>query len=252
MNVRCASLLLLCLMLSVVPGPAGPGETWIDTGPTFCSGTLGNSGQNLYVNRRGELETIRRFDVDGNGHLDLLFNSGHDLSFALPATLVTADPGQSLHANELGVDGSTHIIPSDLNRDGFTDLLFMPNRQNIQYARRSSLITAWGGPAGWSTARLTRQLPVYGYFGAEDSVLPDARATVGDLNNDGWPDILTLNREAWEPGQPSGRIVRTYPGGPDGFLLTRFHDLGIPHAIEVVAGRFGTQGEFSRGSHLDR
>src|SRR5262245_11157746 len=114
MNARRASFLLLYLILSAVWGPAEPGETWIDTGPTFCSGTLGNSGQNLYVNRRGELETIRRFDVDGNGYLDLLFNSGHDLSFALPAALVTADAQQSLHASELGVDGSTHVIPFDL------------------------------------------------------------------------------------------------------------------------------------------
>lgn len=68
-------------------------ETWTDTGPTFVAGTLGNSGQNLYVNRRGELETIRRYDLDGNGHLDLLFNSTHDTYHALPATLVAAGPG---------------------------------------------------------------------------------------------------------------------------------------------------------------
>ena len=54
---------------------------------------LGNSGQHLYVNRLGGLETIRRCDLDGNGYLDLMFNCTHDRYCAVRAVLATAGAG---------------------------------------------------------------------------------------------------------------------------------------------------------------
>lgn len=151
---------IVCFLPLVAPGggAARNAPAWTDTGPAFSAGTLGNSGQNLYVNRRGELETIRRYDLDANGYLDLLFNSSHDSCHYVPATVVTAGPGPTLHTAEFGVDGSSRVISADLNRDGFTDLVFMPNRQNVQ-RNRSSLSIAWGGPDGWSSAHLTRLRP---------------------------------------------------------------------------------------------
>lgn len=235
-------LLLTFLRLALgVASPAWPlafaraaaePTTWTDTGAGFRAGTLGNSGQNLHVNRHGALETIRRYDLDGNGWLDLLFNCTHDTYNALPATLVSAARNRALPATDLDVDGSARVLAADLNRDGFTDLVFMPNKQNVQQ-QRASLIIAWGGTDGWTTRRLTRQLPVNGV----------TSLAIADLNGDGWPDILTLNSEGWLFGQPRGRILRTYWGGPQGFLLTKFHDLGVPDALEVVAGAFGENGE---------
>lgn len=206
---------------------------WVDTGVAFRAGMLGNSGQNLYVNRHGALETIRRYDLDGNGHLDLVFNSTHDTYNALPATLARSGRDRNLALTELGVDGSSRALAADLNRDGLTDLVFMPNKQNVQQ-QRSSLLIAWGGADGWSAQRLARQLPVNGV----------TSVAVGDLNGDGWPDLLALNSEGWLFGQPRGRILRIYWGGPEGFLLTKFHDLGVPDAIEVATGAFGARGEF--------
>lgn len=225
---------LVCCLLPILPLTAANGEFWTDTGASFNDGTLGNSGQNLYVNRWGELEIIRRYDIDGNGYLDLLFNSSHDNYHAVPATLATIIPGPTVRVTNLGVDGSRRVIPYDLNRDGFTDLVFMPNLQNIK-EDRASVIIAWGAADGWRAARLTRQLP-----GNNMESL-----AVGDLDGDGWPDILTLNSEGWLFGQPRGRIVRIFWGGPEGYFLTNYQDLGIPRAIEVVAGGFGAQREFS-------
>ncbi|MBL9213892.1 MAG: VCBS repeat-containing protein [Opitutaceae bacterium] len=222
---------LACLLLPVLPlGAADASRSWTDTGPGFAAGTLGNTGQNLYVNRRGELETIRRYDIDGNGWLDLFFNSTHDTYNALPATLATAASGESVAVAGLGVDGSSRVIPSDLNRDGFTDLVFMPNRQNIQ-KQRSSVAIAWGAADGWSTSRLTRQLPLNGATSLD----------AGDLNGDGWPDLISVNSSGWLHGQGAGNIVRVFWGGADGFFLAKYQDLGVPEAIEVAAGRFGPQ-----------
>ena len=229
-----AAYLGFYVLLPVPSLPAASLQTWTDTGATFSAGALGNSGQNLYVNHKGELEIIRRYDIDGNGYLDLLFNSSHDNYHAVPATLATITPGPTVSVTELGVDGSRRVIPYDLNRDGFTDLVFMPNLQNIK-EDRASVIIAWGAADGWSAARLTRQLP-----GNNMKSL-----AVGDLNGDGWPDILTLNSEGWLFGQPRGRIVRIFWGGPEGYFLTHYQDLGIPQAIEVAAGAFGAQREFS-------
>jgi hypothetical protein len=234
-SITCAPVVTFCLLFCALPGRAADySQAWTDTGATFALGTLGNSGQNLYVNRRGELEVIRRYDLDGNGSLDLLFNSTHNMYYALPATLVTAAPGPSISASNLALDGSSRVVPYDLNRDGLTDLVFMPNEQNVKGAP-SSVIIAWGAREGWSTARLTRQLPVNGA----------TSIAVGDLNADGWPDILTLNSIGWLHGQPAGRIARVFWGSPDGYFLGNYQDLGIPRALEVVAGSFGAQRQFS-------
>ena len=212
-------------------GRAETAPAWTDRGAEFARGTLGNSGQNLYLNRRGELETIRRYDLDGNGYLDLVFNCSHDSYGALPATLVQAAAGRSLTATEIALDGSAQVVAADLNRDGFTDLVFAPSGKNVQEGRDSVKI-AWGGPDGWNSSRLTRQLP------GNDIT----EVAVGDLNGDGWPDLLVLNGTGWMFGQPAGRILRIYWGGPDGFLLTRYQDMGIAGALKVVTGRFGPGG----------
>ena len=233
-SLLAASLLLPALAVHA----ADSRRQWTDSGASFAAGTLGDSGQNLYLNRRGELETIRRYDVDGNGYLDLLFNDTHDSHFALPATLVKAAPGQSLQVSELGVSGSSSVIPCDLNRDGFVDLIFQPNLSNVQmdsvYRATQDMKIAWGAQDGWSASRLTRQLPTNAL----------TALAVGDLNGDDWPDIITLNSEGWLYGQPPGRILRTFWGGPEGFLLTKYQDIGISQAIGVVSGTFGSDRKF--------
>jgi len=220
-------VLLLCLSLVSEPALGATPPGWTDSGANFTAGTLGDSGQNLYVNRRGELETIRHYDIDGDGWLDLFFNSTHDTYNAVPAALATAT-GTSVGVTMLGVDGSSRVVPHDLNQDGYTDLVFMPNQQNIQ-KQRASVSIAWGSAAGWSVSRLIRQLPVNGA----------ASLDVGDFDGDGWPDIATLNSEGWQHGQGHGNIVRIFRGSADGFFLANYQDLGIPAGIEVVAGSFG-------------
>jgi hypothetical protein len=54
-----------CLLIQLLVLPAAYPQAWTDSGRGFSAGTLGNAGQNLFVNRRGELETIRRYDIDG-------------------------------------------------------------------------------------------------------------------------------------------------------------------------------------------
>ena len=218
--------ILLSLALTLSPLQAETKTVWVeDSFQDFADGRLDASGQNLYVSRDGSIRTIHRFDFNQDGFLDLVFNSTHDTAGYLPGTLVSANSDGSLRESSLAVEGSTGIAAADLNRDGHPDLVFCPNHGGIQNPRRL-LTIIWGTEDGWPASRSNGILPVYG-----------AQAVaIADLNRDDWPDIVTLNREAWLPGQPEGNIVRIFWGGERGYLLARRLDLGVPDGTDLVAG----------------
>ena len=207
-------------------------ETWVhDTFEDFSRGTLDASGQNLYVSRGGNVRTIHRFDLNQDGHLDLLFNNTHDTRGILPATLATVSPDRRIAHQQLPVAGSQRVLLEDLNKDGHLDAVFCPNPQGVQHARRF-LTIFWGGTDGWNPARANGLLPTHGATGIE----------VLDLDLDSWPDIAVLNAGAWLPGQPQGRIVRVYWGGEHGFLLHEFNDYSGGSAIDMAAGDLSSDG----------
>ena len=216
---------LLSLILTLSPLQAARKTVWVeDSFEDFADGRLDASGQNLYVSRDGSIRTIHRFDLNQDGFLDLVFNSTHDTAGYLPGTLVSVNSDGSLLESPLAVEGSKGIAAADLNRDGHPDLVFCPNHGGIQNPRRL-LTIIWGGEDGWPASRSNGVLPVYG-----------AQAVaIADLNRDDWPDIVTLNREAWLPGQPEGNIVRIFWGSERGYLLARRLDLGVPDGTDLVA-----------------
>ena len=216
---------LLPLVLALFPLHAETKTVWVeDSFEDFADGRLDASGQNLYVSRDGSIRTIHRFDLNQDGFLDLVFNSTHDTAGFLPGTLVSVNSDGSLQESSLAVEGSKGIAAADLNRDGHADLVFCPNHGGIQNPRRL-LSIIWGGEDGWPASRSNGVLPVYG-----------AQAVaVADLNRDDWPEIVTLNREAWLPGQPEGNIIRVFWGSERGYLLARRLDLGVPDGIDLAA-----------------
>jgi len=149
--------LLGCLsLLAACPAVA---ETWIeDSFEDFADGQLDAAGQNIYVSRDGKIRTIHRFDLNQDGHLDLVFNSTHDNYAFLPATLGTVSPDRRIVPSQLAVEGSNNVELSDLNRDGYLDVVFCPNRSGIQHSRRFVTII-WGGADGWPAHRSNGALP---------------------------------------------------------------------------------------------
>ncbi len=198
--------------------------SWVeDSYEDFADGHLDASGQNLYVSRDGKVRTIHRFDLNGDGYLDLIFNSTHDEYSFIPAAMCTVGRGRQIHQSPLAVEGSSRVAMADLNGDGWPDLVFCPNPSGIQNPRRLMTVI-YGGPDGWPARRSNGILPVRA-----------AKAVaIADLNRDGWPDIAVLNGEAWLRDQPPGRIVRIYWGGEHGFLLGRRQDLGVPGAVDLA------------------
>lgn len=211
------SLFRACLLWPLV---AAAGEVWTDTTfEDFSRGKFDAAGQNLYVSRDGTIRTVHRFDLNRDGYLDLVFNSTHDYSYFLPAVVASAQGA----AMELPVEGSNRVVVDDLNRDGFADAVFCPSDSGLQNPRRYLKI-AWGAADGFSPARISGVLPVYGAIAA----------AIADLNGDGWPDIVTLNQKAWLRGQEAGNVVRVYWGAPHGFQPGKFRDFGVSGAVDLT------------------
>lgn len=222
----------LCPLLGAALTPSSQVASWTHTSfDDFRAGAPGNSGHNLYVSRDGRVQTIRRFDLNQDGYLDLSFNGTHDWYTHIPASLAEVGTDRTVAQTGIGVLGSSRVFVRDLNRDGHPDLVFHPNHQNLQH-ERTFFTVVWGGKDGWPDHRATRLLPVNDSYSA----------AMADLDEDGWLDIISLNSVAWLPGQPPGRIVRIFWGGPDGPQLFRYLDIGIPNAMEIATGDFDGNG----------
>lgn len=205
-------------------------EIWVeDSFDDFNDGHLDASGQNLYVAADGTVRTIHRFDLNEDGYIDLLFNNSHDYWYHIPATAAWLGPNGQVQHGELAVEGSIHATVSDFNCDGYKDIAFCPNQDEIHPRRLITIL--YGGPDGWSNRHSSGF--VCGFY-AE-------RIVSLDLNADGWPDLALLNVEAWEPDQPKGNVIRIFWGSPDGFIESEKIDLGVPKAVDMVAMHLDAQ-----------
>ena len=207
-------------------------QTWVQNSrPGFAKGTLDASGQNLYINAKGQIRAIHRFDLNNDGNIDLLFNSTHDYDYAVPATIMSLTKDRKMIVGDLAVTGSLSVQVADLNKDGFPDLVFCPNSSGLQNSR-GMLTIIWGGEDGWPSYRSNGLLPI-------NSV---KSVVVADMDKDGWPDIVTLNSAAWNPGQPEGNVIRIYWGGSNGFMMENFKDVGIAKANSLLSVDFDSDG----------
>lgn len=202
-----------------------------DSFEDFNDGKLDASGNNIYISRDGKIRTIHRFDYNNDGYVDLLFPHTHDSYSDIPATLGVFQKDRSIIEKSLALRGSLEVRNADLNHDGFQDLVFCPNYNGTQ-SYRNFVTVIYGEKDGWPPSLSQAALPVFNI----------KSVAIADLNNDGWEDIVTLNSQAWLPGQPSGNIIRIFWGGERGFLNTRVHDLGVPQASKITSGDFDNNG----------
>jgi len=216
----------LLLLTATVASAAEPIRFLDNSFADFSKGRLGGGGQNIYVSRDGAIRTINRFDINSDGYLDVIFNCTHDTYQMLPASVGALEKGRFKTRN-LAVEGSQRVTVSDLNRDGFSDVVICPNAIGVHHDRRF-LSIAWGSSKGWSRQRITSGLPIN----------RATRVQVADMNGDRWPDIVVLGGQRWLPAQPEGRIIRIFWGSQIGFGAEQRKDIGIQGAIDIAATDF--------------
>jgi len=141
-------------------------------------------------------------DLDGDGDQDLVFADYHtDLSYSTSSYVYWNMDGSfsTSDVTALPTYGARRVVISDLNGDGFPELLFSNFYDGSAYSTDSYLY--WGSSAGYSSTDRTG-LPGNGVWGD---------IQVSDLNADGYPDLVL-------PGYFDGSSYNTYGyiyWGPD-------------------------------------
>jgi len=177
---------------------------WVTRGfEAFRRGIFGNAGQNLYVSRAGVLQRIFLFDLNRDGHTDLLFCNSQEHLEAPPA-YVYLEPMRSIHRIELSANGAPTGAVADLNGDGYDDLVLGMEHDGIR--RDLNAFIYYGSPAGLSE-RYCVELPA-----------PSCGSVaVGDFNCDGRLDLALR----------CGPKVRLFYQSELGFEAKRFIELDI-------------------------
>ncbi len=191
---------------------------WITEGfDAFSRGTMENGGQNLYVSKKGVLQRIFQYDINQDGHPDILFGCSHSM-YECPPLYVYRDALNDPTPVVLPSNGTYSGCLADLHGSGYEDLI---------------VACQHNGHHGDIAAVL--------YFGNKDGLsekykmeLPAPRATsvcAGDFNGDGKKEIMFVSH---------GKL-RMFYQLEHGFAPCDFKDFDV-QANAVVAADFDGDG----------
>jgi hypothetical protein len=237
---RIQAKLLVSFLLNWVGMAQPPAHVWETQGfDAFRKGEFDSGEANLYVSRRGVLQTVHRWDVNNDGYFDLIFNNTHDLVYTVPAYeyRFTAKKRYEPERIEYPGAGSVHILAADLNGDRFPDLIIGRGFDNSSRVQNSWIY--WGSAEGWRESRHAEVPTPY----AQD-------VCVADLNGDRRPDLIFIasgehgadtSYVYW--GREDGYFYRDRTSfrtpGANGCLVTDLDGDGFNDLIVTAAGRNG-------------
>ena len=154
---------------------------WITEGfEGFSKGTMENGGQNLYVSKKGVLQRIFQYDINLDGHPDILFGCSQSMN-ERPVLYIYKDALQDQEPMTLPTNGTYDGLLADLHGTGFNDLV-VACQSDGQHSDIASVV----------------------YFGSEKGLtenykmeLPAPNATgvaAGDFNGDGKKEIMFVSQ----------------------------------------------------------
>jgi len=145
--------------------PASSAEIWIETTQSdFADGEApGGLGANIYASASGDVRMVANtWDLNQDGYKDIVFSNRFDNSTSSLRSYIYwgSDSGYSaLDLESLPTHGASGVSVSDLNRDGFLDLVlsnsFTDGSEDID-----SYIY-WGSGTGYSVSNMD-SLPTHG------------------------------------------------------------------------------------------
>ena len=96
---------------------------WVTEGfEGFSRGTFENGGQNLFVSRKGVLQRIFQYDINGDGYPDLLFACSQSM-YERPPIHVYPDFTRDKIPVVLPSGGTYDGVLADLHKSGYDDLV---------------------------------------------------------------------------------------------------------------------------------
>ncbi len=217
----------------IVPSTYAASVWTEDSFEDFRDGTFLDAGSNIYVSARGRIQIINRWDLNGDGFLDIVMPSGHGHS-EKENTYIYLNNGTDIDGRnriELPGNGSRGGLVADFNKDGWNDLAVV-NHSDSHYGN----VDAWiyyGAKDGFTSERRTE--------------LPAFRGTdmaVGDFNGDGWLDLAIGCQ--WQSDDPeSPRMSLIYWNSPKGFdaanrLTLTFENKGAQNVASADLDKDGT------------
>ena len=219
----------------------------------FAQGTLGNSGANLYVSKSGRVQVVNQWDLNRDGHVDILISNDHDVFETVDAFIYWGDAQQGYrslfpnlwqdrplaqvafqlmdtedHLTRLPSFGGGRSVVADLNRDGYPEIVFCNFIHNYPGLRTAYVY--WGSANGYSATNKT-ELPTNWASGV----------AAADLNADGYPELVFANRGV-EPGSDKFTpyvepVSYIYWNNATGFRLDARSELRTPGARDVAVGK---------------
>jgi hypothetical protein len=245
---------LVCLVVACVSLNADS-KTVVTHGSyeDLVQGTPGDSGANLYVSKNGNVQVVNQWDLNRDGHVDILISNDHDVFETVDAFIYWGDEQKGYrslfpdlwrrrplaqvafqlmdnqdHITRLPAFGGGRSIVADLNRDGYPEVVFCNFIHNYPGLRTAYVY--WGSSDGYAPSKRT-ELPTNWASGV----------AADDLNGDGYPELIFANRGV-EPGSDKFTpyvepVSYIYWNSATGFRLENRSDVRTPGARDVAAGR---------------
>jgi len=231
------SMMMVATFTIIAWCPLTEAATWTeDSFEDFRDGTFLDAGSNCYVSERGRIQIITRWDLNGDGYLDILLPSGQQHEEKCSTYLYLNKDGEidGRSRVELPASGSIGGLVRDLDRDGYNDLAIV-NHMNSHSVEVNAYIYR-GGPQGVSASNRV-ELPAFLAAGI----------AAGDFNHDGWDDLAIACQ--WQKKGSSGLegpvTSFIYWNSPEGFSPDRRSPLtfdGEEPAVCVIAGDLDKDG----------
>ena len=212
----------------------------------FVKGTFDDGGANMYVSHNGRIQAINRWDVNNDGFVDILCVNTHSLVEKLDLSIYWGNGKDFsiLNHSYIPANGPMWVTANDVDNDGTIDLV-VPNYSNGTWTNMDSFVY-YGG----LDKTYVRKRGEWAFFPFKKRVSLKStsaqKAAVGDLNKDGYKDIVfAFSSGYWEyrdKNRKGSSYSRIYWGGKDGYSNERFTDIATDGATDVVTADLNSDG----------